>query len=196
MEKRAFRNTQDKVIAGVCTGLGEYFSIDPLFIRIIFLLFLFEPPIAVVAYIALWIALPKKPIQMPMIGNVEASEESSKTFEQRMDEFGKEAEIIGEKFGKEAERFGEELGRKVESAAENLEDTMKHAFNERKVKIDPDIESKPRKGKAMGFILISLGVIFLAHNYLPDFEIDRFWPVILIAIGISILFSGKKEIMS
>lgn len=196
MEKRAFRNTQDKVIAGVCTGLGEYFSIDPLFIRIIFLLFLFEPSIAVVAYIALWIALPKKPIQMPMIGNVEASEKSSKTFEQRMDEFGKEAEIIGEKFGKEAERFGEELGRKVESAAENLEDTMKHAFNERKVKIDPDIESKPRKGKAMGFILISLGVIFLAHNYLPDFEIDRFWPVILIAIGISILFSGKKEIMS
>ena len=26
MEKRAYRNTHDKVIAGVCTGLGEYFS--------------------------------------------------------------------------------------------------------------------------------------------------------------------------
>jgi len=58
--KRAYRNTQDKVIAGVCSGLGEYFSIDPLFIRIDFLLFFFEPPIAVLGYIALWIALPKK----------------------------------------------------------------------------------------------------------------------------------------
>lgn len=193
MEKRAYRNTQDKVIAGVCTGLGEYFSIDPLFIRIIFLLFLFEPPIAVVAYIALWIALPKKPIQMPMIGNVETSDESSKTFEQRVEDFGKEAEIIGEKLGKDAEQFGEELGRKVESAAENLEHTMKSAFKQKKVKIDATFDSKPGKGKAMGYILISLGAIFLAHNYLPDFDIERFWPIILIAIGISILLPGKKE---
>jgi cadmium resistance protein CadD (predicted permease) len=55
------------------------------------------------------------------------------------------------------------------------------------------MESKPGKGKAMGYILISLGAIFLAHNYLPDFDIERFWPIILIAIGISILLPGKKE---
>lgn len=116
MVKRAYRNTQDKVIAGVCSGLGEYFSIDPLFIRIAFLLFFFEPPIAVLGYIALWIALPKKPWEMPMIGNQESSDATSKSFEQRVEEFGKEAEIIGEKFGKEAEQFGEELGRKVEAA--------------------------------------------------------------------------------
>ncbi len=189
MEKRAYRNTQDKVIAGVCTGLGEYFSIDPLFIRIIFLLFLFEPPIAIVAYIALWIALPKKPIQMPMIGNVETSDESSKTFEQKVEEFAKEAEIIGEKIEKEAEQ----IGNKVESAAEQLEEKIKNAINDKKIDFSFTMESKPSKGKALGYILISLGSIFLAHNYLPDFDIERFWPIILIAIGISILFSGKKE---
>ena len=193
MEKRAYRNTHDKVIAGVCTGLGEYFSIDPLFIRIVFLLCFFEPPIAVLGYIGLWIALPKKPLEMPMIGNQESSDTSSKTFEQRAEEFGREAEIIGEKFGKEAEQFGEELGRKVEAAAENLEGKMKNAFDDNKVTFNLTIDSKPRKGKALGFILIALGVIFLAHNYLPEFDFERFWPIILIAIGFSILFSGNKE---
>lgn len=192
MQKRAYRNTQDKVLAGVCSGLGEYFSIDPLFIRIIFLLFLFEPPIAVVAYIALWIALPKKPIQMPMIGDVDSNQES-RTFEQQVEDFGKEAEVIGEKFGKEAERFGEELGRKVEAAAEQIEGKVKDAVNANKVNVSIKIESKQGKGRAMGYILIALGAIFLANNYLPDFDIERFWPIILIGIGFSILFSGKKE---
>lgn len=185
MQKRAYRNTQDKVLAGVCSGLGEYFSIDPLFIRIIFLLFLFEPPIAVVAYIALWIALPKKPIQMPMIGDVDSNEES-RTFEQQVEDFG-------EKFGKEAERFGEELGRKVEAAAEQIEGKVEDAVNANKVNVSIKIESKQGKGRAMGYILIALGAIFLANNYLPDFDIERFWPIILIGIGFSILFSGKKE---
>ena len=193
MQKRAYRNTQDKVLAGVCSGLGEYFSIDPLFIRIAFLLFFFEPPIAVLGYIALWIALPKKPLKIPMIANQESSDASSKPFEQRVEEFGKEAEIIGEKFGKEAEQLGEELSRKVEAAAENLEGKVKDAFKDKEIKFNSTVGSNSGKGKTLGFILIALGVIFLAGNYLPDFGIERLWPIILIAIGISILCSGKKE---
>jgi len=193
MEKRAYRNTQDKVIAGVCTGLGEYFGIDPLFIRIVFLLFLFEPPIAVVAYIALWIALPKKPYQLPVQSNSQSHEDSPKTFEERVEEFGKEAEVIGNTLGKEAELFGEKIEKKVQAFAEQLEGSMSDAKNTKNIHFSIDIEPKPRKGKAMGIILISLGIVFLANNFLPDFDIERFWPMILIGIGFSILFSGKKE---
>ena len=192
MQKRAYRNTQDKVLAGVCSGLGEYFSIDPLFIRIVFLLCLFEPPIAFVGYIALWIALPKKPIQMPIIGNGEAQEQSPTTFEQKVEEIQREAEVIGERFEKTAEEFG----KNIEHAAEQFEENMKKVINDKKIEVNFKIESKPNKGKAMGFILIALGLIFLAHNFLPDFDIERFWPIILIGIGLSILFSGKKEVQS
>lgn len=192
MQKRAYRNTQDKVLAGVCSGLGEYFSIDPLFIRIVFLLCLFEPPIAFVGYIALWIALPKKPIQMPIIGNGEAQEQSPTTFEQKVEEIQREAEVIGERFEKTAEEFG----KNIEHAAEQFEENMKKVINDKKIEVNFKIESKPNKGKAMGFILITLGLIFLAHNFLPDFDIERFWPIILIGIGLSILFSGKKEVQS
>jgi len=69
-------------------------------------------------------------------------------------------------------------------------------INDKKIEVNFKIESKPNKGKAMGFILITLGLIFLAHNFLPDFDIERFWPIILIGIGLSILFSGKKEVQS
>ncbi len=192
MQKRAYRNTQDKVLAGVCSGLGEYFSIDPLFIRIVFLLCLFEPPIAIVGYIALWIALPKKPIQMPIIGNGEAQEQSPTTFEQKVEEIQREAEVIGERFEKTAEEFG----KNIEHAAEQFEENMKKVINDKKIEVNFKIESKPNKGKAMGFILITLGLIFLAHNFLPHFDIERFWPIILIGIGLSILFSGKKEVQS
>lgn len=34
--KRLYRSTDDRMIAGVCAGLAEYFSIDPTLVRIIF----------------------------------------------------------------------------------------------------------------------------------------------------------------
>jgi len=182
MKKRAYRNTQDNVIAGVCSGLGEYFGIDPLFIRIVFLLFLFEPQIAVIAYIALWIALPKKPLESPDLTEPTPSDKPKSAFEQQIEEFGKEAETLGKEFEQS-----------IEAKAEEFEEKARHIFTHQKVKIDIALESQPEKGKAFGIILIALGCIFMAHNYLPDFYFDKFWPIILIAIGISILFSGKKE---
>ena len=35
MNKKLYRSTKDKVLAGVCGGLGEYFDVDPTLIRIL-----------------------------------------------------------------------------------------------------------------------------------------------------------------
>ena len=35
MEKRLYRSDENKVICGVCGGLGEYFNIDPTIVRLI-----------------------------------------------------------------------------------------------------------------------------------------------------------------
>jgi len=34
--KKLYRSSSNKIIAGVCGGLGEYFSVDPVLFRIIF----------------------------------------------------------------------------------------------------------------------------------------------------------------
>ena len=37
MERRIYKSTRNKVIAGVCGGIAEYFNINPLIVRLIFL---------------------------------------------------------------------------------------------------------------------------------------------------------------
>lgn len=57
--KRLYRNPDDVVIAGVCSGLSAYFGIDPVFIRILFVLLVFANGVGVLIYIILWIAMPE-----------------------------------------------------------------------------------------------------------------------------------------
>jgi phage shock protein C len=59
--KRLMRSARDKKIAGVCGGLGEYLGIDSTLIRIVFLIFLFTPPIIFFPYLIAWIVMPKEP---------------------------------------------------------------------------------------------------------------------------------------
>jgi phage shock protein PspC (stress-responsive transcriptional regulator) len=58
MEKRLYRSRRDKMISGVCGGLGEYFKIDPVLIRLIFVILAFINAIGIIAYILLWIIVP------------------------------------------------------------------------------------------------------------------------------------------
>ncbi len=60
-EKRLYRQPKDKMIAGVCTGLGEYFEVDPVIVRILFVFAFFMGFIGFCLYIILWIIIPKSP---------------------------------------------------------------------------------------------------------------------------------------
>jgi len=55
--RRMYRNSVDKPVGGVCSGLGYYFNIDPLLIRLLFVIGLFVG-FGFLVYIVLWIALP------------------------------------------------------------------------------------------------------------------------------------------
>lgn len=61
--KNLYRSRTNKVIAGVCGGLGEYFSIDPVIIRIIWLICVFAYGVGFLAYIICWIAIPQEPLK-------------------------------------------------------------------------------------------------------------------------------------
>ncbi len=57
--KRLYRETDGAIIGGVCNGLGAYLRIDPVWIRIIFVLFTVFYLSGLLVYIVLWIALPR-----------------------------------------------------------------------------------------------------------------------------------------
>ncbi len=61
---RLYRSSESKVIGGVCGGLGEYFAVDPNLVRVIaVVLFLASQGFALVAYVAGWIIIPRRPIE-------------------------------------------------------------------------------------------------------------------------------------
>jgi phage shock protein PspC (stress-responsive transcriptional regulator) len=57
--KRLFRAPDEGMIGGVCVGLGHYFGIDPVWLRIAFLAAFFIAGGGILIYIILWIVLPK-----------------------------------------------------------------------------------------------------------------------------------------
>ena len=56
--KRLYRNSKEGKIGGVCAGLGDYFNLDPVIIRLAFLLLIFAG--GLIAYLVAWIIVPEK----------------------------------------------------------------------------------------------------------------------------------------
>ena len=57
--KKLYRNKTDGKIAGICSGIGDYFEIDTVIIRLVFLLGLFLGG-GILVYIIGWIIIPIK----------------------------------------------------------------------------------------------------------------------------------------
>ncbi|MCF6366372.1 MAG: PspC domain-containing protein [Bacteroidales bacterium] len=58
-QKRLYRSEEDHVIAGVCSGLGGYFGIDPVLVRLAFIIAIIIGGFGTILYIILWIIIPK-----------------------------------------------------------------------------------------------------------------------------------------
>jgi len=75
MKKKWYRSRKDKMIGGVCGGIGEYFDIDPTLIRILFVVGLFMAA-GFLAYIVLWIVVPEEPLIPISSNNTETTGEA------------------------------------------------------------------------------------------------------------------------
>ena len=59
--KKLFRSRNDRKLAGVCGGIGEYFEIDPVLIRLLWIFFTLAGGGGVLAYIIAWLVVPESP---------------------------------------------------------------------------------------------------------------------------------------
>ena len=60
-QKRLYRSGKNKILGGVCGGLGDYFRIDPVLIRFIWVIAALVWGFGVLAYIIAWIIIPRNP---------------------------------------------------------------------------------------------------------------------------------------
>ena len=56
--KRLFRDPENRMIGGVCSGISTYFDIDPIWLRLAFILAVIMFGTGILLYIILWVALP------------------------------------------------------------------------------------------------------------------------------------------
>ena len=60
--KRLYRSKKEKILGGVLGGIAEYFEIDPVIVRVIFVFLLIASfGAALIAYIIAWIIVPERP---------------------------------------------------------------------------------------------------------------------------------------
>ncbi len=87
MVKKLYRSRTDRIIAGVCGGLGEFFAIDPVLFRVLFVVLAFTGGSGILIYIIMMLIVPKEEdggIEIDKEKVKETIKESAETFKKEM----------------------------------------------------------------------------------------------------------------
>ena len=146
MPKRLYLSRKNKVIAGVAGGIAEYLDVDPVLIRIAFIIAIFAGGSGILAYIIAWIIIPEQPKEETMTTPIETPP------------------------------------------------PPQPSQASQPPPLEPKPEPRPSRGSVVGgAILIVLGLLFLGHNFLPDFNFIDYWPLILVVIGGSLIYKSLQS---
>ena len=146
--KRIFRDGDDKVLGGVCSGIGSYFNFDPIWIRLAFAVSFFFFGSGLLFYIILWLVIPKARTtaeKLEMRGekvNINTIEKSLKEeMEWIKNRFNKN--VNSPNFNANKSRFRNVIASAVDLAAQLIKGFGKVFF------------------KIIGFGLVFFGIVFL-----------------------------------
>lgn len=176
--RRIFRDTDDKIIGGVCSGLGYYFDIDPVWIRGGFAVSFFVFGSGFLFYLLLMIIIPKaettaEKLEMrrePVdVNNISKTiKEEFEGFKKRAEDFGKEAKERGQHWRRQSYNWRRTRGRG------QVEDFFHNVFR--------------IFGKVFATALIFFGILFLIGLLTSTFTLSSLGPDV-ISQGFHSLFS-------
>jgi phage shock protein C len=69
--KKLYRSRSDRIVGGVCGGLGKYLSIDPTVIRILYVLFALTGGSGIFIYLILLLIIPEEPWENELANEAE-----------------------------------------------------------------------------------------------------------------------------
>ena len=164
--KRLYRSITDRKFAGVAGGLAEYFVMDPLLIRLAFVILTFAGGGGVLIYIMLWIVTPENPVII------------------RQQSYAPYGDARQQNPG--SADYTSESTRYSEGSPETGTNPSQPS---------PAVRTTERKKGSLvgGLVLITLGALFLADELIPQININDFWPVILIVIGVGLLINAVAK---
>ena len=121
-KRKLYRDKDRGLIGGVCTGLGHYFGIESVWIKLLFLVLFFGFGTGLIAYLVLWIAMPKAVTTSEKLEMTGAPVTISNIEKKVREEF----ETVSDKI---KNVNYDELGNKVKSGAESFGNRLGDIFN-------------------------------------------------------------------
>lgn len=64
MKDKLYRSRRIRVFGGIAGGMSQYFNLDPIIIRVIFVIITIMHGVGLILYIILWIVIPEEPFEM------------------------------------------------------------------------------------------------------------------------------------
>ncbi len=183
MERKLYRSRSDRMISGVCGGLADYLAVDPTLVRVgVVLLGIVTNGAVVIAYIIMSVAVPEEPAggaaTAPANFNGGVSVTDANESAPRDSEFPKAPDVVP--------------APETVSEPANAPSAMPAA--PAWTPPSPEVhESRGGGGIGFGVVLIVVGGLLLANQFLPGIDLVRLWPVVIIAVGVSALIKGARR---
>lgn len=190
-DQRFYRGS-DRIIGGVCSGLAEGFHLDPIWVRLAFVVLAFAQGIGLVAYLVLWVIMPERTQDRPA---------GRSSFESMANDIRRAwADLRAQ------------LGGRPSAGASTYVTTSPPPPQ---VAVDPNAPAPspagqipppaataiptatPRSGVhnqsvVLGVILVMIGLAFLASNA-GLVSWSEIWPIALIALGVVLLARNLEK---
>ena len=98
-EKRLLRSRSDRIIGGVCSGLAQYFTIDPWLVRVLFILLAFNG-LGILVYMVMWVLVPDEASREfkgddAVRSNLEDIEAQARRFGESISHSGRGSVVLG-----------------------------------------------------------------------------------------------------
>jgi len=168
--KRLVRDTRQGVIGGVAAGIGQYLDVDPVLVRLAFVLLFFANGFGLLAYLVCWVVIPRVDVTAPTV-SPPATAAAEQGFQAVRD-------------------AGTRVADEVRSAAAGVRSA---ADNARAAAPEPY-----RAQAVIGAILVLAGGLLLADNFgwlhWPYWmSVSTLWPLLLVGLGIGLIVKSQRK---
>ncbi|MEG1624031.1 MAG: PspC domain-containing protein [Raoultibacter sp.] len=216
-DKTLYRS-RDALLGGVCAGIADYFAIDPILVRIAMVVVsLATTGFGVVFYLAMWVILPKQP-QAPVPVDVDPESVHSETYGAVDCGSGVDAAVnvpVSPAAAKNVQAGVVEAAVPTPNYSVGMGHTppvppqsyatytcvppaatmvnQPSAPNQHSASVDTP-EPSARVMLLIGLLLLFFGLAALLGNFIEGVSWWRFWPLLLVIVGIAFMVvPGKKK---
>jgi phage shock protein C len=202
-QRTLYRSRDDRMLAGVCGGIGEYFAVDPTLVRLLFVLLAVFTGVGVLAYIVLWIVVPEegsRPLyeEWKSQAGGEASPESAASGAAPTGGAPADAPPSPATPETPAAPAAPAIPVTTELPAASgggpvpVTRVSQTASDDWRMRHEG---GRRRGGVGLGIILIVVGGVLLVNRLVPQLNIDiwRLWPLLIVAIGLAMILRPRRR---